>query len=259
MTQPTSRRVRQAERAQQRELRAPPRDRERLRRENEHAAGEQRDQREHVEIDAIRARQPRGGGHAGLAAVLTTSTGRQQCLQRVARARRVGARASRRSMRVSRPRDRERILDGGDVHHRISAPPGCRPDIPATRSATSRRPAWTSTMSPSRTPSHCAAAALGNSVSPRSASRRSRVAPTSAGLIAPRETRRRLRASALRRDRAHRDVDFDDRARDGDAVDARERPDRALRRNRRAARAPRDRHCRTASRARRRARSPPRD
>ena len=49
--------ARHAEHAQQRELRAPPDHRERLRREHQQPAGEQRDQREHVEVDAIRARQ----------------------------------------------------------------------------------------------------------------------------------------------------------------------------------------------------------
>ena len=47
----------QAERAEQRELTQPPRHRERLRRIDEEPAGQQRDQREHVEVDAIGARQ----------------------------------------------------------------------------------------------------------------------------------------------------------------------------------------------------------
>ena len=47
----------QAERAEQRELAQPPRHRERLRRIDEETAGQQRDQREHVEVDAIGARK----------------------------------------------------------------------------------------------------------------------------------------------------------------------------------------------------------
>jgi len=47
----------QAERAEQRELAQPPRDCKRLRRIDKEPAGQQRDQAEHVEVDAIGARE----------------------------------------------------------------------------------------------------------------------------------------------------------------------------------------------------------
>ena len=57
---------RDAERAQQAEGSAPPQGRQRLRREHEERARPQRDQRQHVQIDAVRARDRRGAVALGL-------------------------------------------------------------------------------------------------------------------------------------------------------------------------------------------------
>ncbi len=61
--------ARHAENTQQRQLRAAANDRERLCRKDQQAAGEQRHQRQHVQIDAVRTGQAFAGGDACLRAL----------------------------------------------------------------------------------------------------------------------------------------------------------------------------------------------
>ncbi len=60
--------ARDPQHAQQRKLRAPPHDRMRLRRKHQQTAGEERDQRQHVEVDAVRSRQAGARGDRRLRA-----------------------------------------------------------------------------------------------------------------------------------------------------------------------------------------------
>ncbi len=104
-----------AEDAEQRELRAAPRNRKRLRRVDQERAGEQRHQRQHVEIDAVGARETVGAACFGL---LTDELGigRQQRRDGCAHARRVHA---GREFQVDAVQPSERIeppLRIGDVH-----------------------------------------------------------------------------------------------------------------------------------------------
>ena len=98
-----------AERAQQRELRAAPRDRQRLRREHQQRAGEQRDQRQHVEVDAIRARHAARSRATSLSGRTTDDARRQHPRDALAHGAGSAPGRKRRSMRVQRAeRDRTR-------------------------------------------------------------------------------------------------------------------------------------------------------
>ena len=111
---------RHPERAQQRELGAPPHDRERLRRKHEQPAGEERHQREHVQVHAIRARDARAALDVRLRALDLHAGGQ---LRREARAQRadVDARAHAQVDAVQPAEAVESRLHAGDVGKRDPA------------------------------------------------------------------------------------------------------------------------------------------
>ncbi len=105
-----------AQHAQERELRAPPHDGKRLRGEHEQPPGEERDQRQHVEIDAVRAREAGAGGDARLRP-FRGNAGRQDGVESTAK--RIDVDAGREAQidagDASEPI--ELGLRAGDVHH----------------------------------------------------------------------------------------------------------------------------------------------
>ena len=171
MTQPTSRRLRESKRSQQREVRTPPGDCQRLRREHEHAAREKRHQREHVQVDAIGARQP-GRGCRAVLGRRDNDTGRQQC----------AAVAPEREPRPRRVRAEDRYGSAARDTRTRPGPPRC----PSPHKAPNRLP---------------------HRKSPPSAAQRRRVPPVRLS-IRPREARATappLRLGIARRRAARRD------------------------------------------------------
>jgi hypothetical protein len=190
------------------------------RRENEHAAGEQRDEREHVEIHAIRARQPRGGRHAGLRRCCDKS-GRQQCLHALRERSDVGARRCAQVDARQPAAQSERILDGSDVHHRVTQRPAAtRHTGDAQRQRCAARCDVDGVAIVNAQPACC-----GRAGKQRVASQRIHPVPRCAD-ERRRDRSRAKHVDAYERQRrvatAHRDIGFDDGARDGDAVELRE-------------------------------------
>ena len=98
-------------------MQAAARNRESLRGKSEEGAGQKRHQREHVEIDAIGARQAVGAPRFGFLVHDLCACG-QDCGNGVAQARRVGAIGEFEVDALEAPQSSEPPLRRGDVHHR---------------------------------------------------------------------------------------------------------------------------------------------
>jgi hypothetical protein len=150
---------------QQRDLAAASGNGQRLRRVDQEAAGEQRDQRERGEVRAIGARQSHGVV-AGLAGRRQADTRRQQRAQRGLHRDRIGAGdSSRRSTRSRRPRRSSRHCAVADVEHAERLPVLAGRQQPATRNGTVSSATCTSSVSPTERPKACAAAGLSHTAS----------------------------------------------------------------------------------------------
>ena len=110
----------QAQHAQQRMLAAPARHFQRLRREHQETAGEQRHQREHVQVDAVGARQV-GAGLLHRVQRRHVRAGRQQRGDLRAHRLAVGARREAQVDAVQLAQPPEAPLRGGDVGERRDA------------------------------------------------------------------------------------------------------------------------------------------
>ena len=232
---------RHAERAQQRELGAPPHDRERLRREHEQPAGEERHQREHVQVHAIGARDAGAALDVGL---------RPLDLHAGGQLARRGARAARRRRRRGARAGRCGSAGRGDRR-----PPGrrrCRRTprgrwpprtMPATRNVVSPSATCSRRRSPAATPSHSAAAGLRKIASgPQRVEGVGGVGRDELRLHEPRaEDVEPEHPEALAPPDDAR-VDLDHRARDGDLGQARDARRTRARRSPRAGRRSGDRH-----------------
>ena len=176
---------RHAQHAQQRELRAPPHDRERLRREHEQAAGEQRNQRQHVEIDPVGPRQAGTRVRSSRRGPFRSDPRRQDRAQPLAQRADVDAGPHPQvDPRDPRPAGRTRPARPRCPSPQSAArlpPRAC----PATRSGTSDKRDFESHDVSRATPSNRAAAGLRNSASERSVSRRSAGVAIKPGWIQP--------------------------------------------------------------------------
>ncbi len=111
--------ARQAERAQQRQLRAAARKRERLRGEHQHATREECHQRQHVEVDAVGPRQARRRGRA-FGRWRNDDARRQHRLHAPGQCIDVGARRSAQIDARQAAVRAEQVLRSGDVHDGIA-------------------------------------------------------------------------------------------------------------------------------------------